>query len=56
MKELEKLSIEELCTILQGVAHSFRAKQPYAAEAVEEAIRRLSIKPRESFNDEAFSI
>lgn len=58
MKEkLETLSTDDFCEVLKGLEEALRdTARDFSADIIHEAIRRLSIKPRELFNDEAFSV
>lgn len=54
---VQYLSNEELCKLLRIISDAFQQEDKLTSkEAIDEAIRRLSIKPHVSFNDEQFNV
>lgn len=57
MENMQKMSNEDFCKVLQHCADVLNEdKRFFTAGIIEEAIRRLNIKPRNTFNDEEFNI
>ena len=54
MSKLEYFTNEEICMGLQDLMETIESED--SRNLLKEAIRRLSIKPRTSFNDEQFNV
>lgn len=54
MSKLEYFTNEEICLELQDLMETIKSED--TRNLLKEAIKRLSIKPRISFNDEQFNI